>query len=807
MALRLAVGLLSAAILGYEILLLRYFSIAYWHHFAFMIISLALLGFAASGSLIALTRDWLAARLVPAFTASALLFAAGSLAAIAVVRAIPFNPLELTWDRDQFFLLALAYIVLALPFLGGGMAIGLALSCRRDDLHRIYRYDLVGAGLGAVAVIVALEGLPLVGAFRAVALAGAAAALIAAAGARRWRMAAPAAALLALASLLAPAPWLAPAPSPYKELSGALRIKGATIAAVREGPLGRVTAVTNDEVPFRHAPGLSLGAPAGPAPQIALFTDGDGLTPITRADGDGAALAYLDHLPMALPYRLLERPRVLVLGAGGGSGVLLARRHGARAIVAVELNPDIVELVRGPFAAFAGHLYDAPDVTVHVAEARHFAATTPERFDLIEVSLLDSFTAASAGVHALNESGLYTVEALAAYVGRLAPGGILAITRWLKVPPRDGLKLFATAAEALRRHGVDRPGRHLALVRSWNTVTLLVAAAPLARDAGAAIRRFAAARGFDIGYLPDMAAAEANRFNRLSRPYYHEGARALLGGEAARFVAAYKFDLRPATDDRPYFFHFFKWRLLPELLAAPGGAGLALVEMGTLLLIAALAQAAGAAALLVLLPLAAARRALGRASAAARLRALVYFAAVGLAFLSVEMALIQRFSHFLGHPIYAVTVVLAAMLVFAGIGSGLARRFERSSRRRAPTSVAAAAVAVLIAAYLGLLPAVLDAAVAAADAVRIAVAVALIAPLAVAMGFPFPLGLRALAAAELQSLIPWAWGINGCASVLSAIGATLLGIHFGFGAVLALAALLYLAAALAPPPSRPFARA
>ena len=806
MALRLAVGLLSAAILGYEILLLRYFSIAYWHHFAFMIISLALLGFAASGTLIALARDWLAARLAPAFTASALLFAAGSLAAIATVRAIPFNPLELVWDRDQFFLLALAYVVLALPFLGGGMAIGLALSCRRDDLHRIYRYDLVGAGLGAVAVIVALEGLPLVSAFKAVALAGAAAALIAG-GARRWRMAPPAAALLALASLLVPASWLAPAPSPYKELSGALRIKGATIAAQREGPLGRVTAVTNDAVPFRHAPGLSLGAPAGPPPQIALFTDGDGLTPITRAGGDGAALVYLDHLPMALPYRLLKRPRVLVLGAGGGSGVLLARRHGARAIDAVELNPDIVELVRGPFAAFAGGLYDAPDVTVHIAEARHFAATTAERFDLIEVSLLDSFTAASAGVHALNESGLYTVEALAAYVGRLAPGGILAVTRWLKVPPRDGLKLFATAAEALRRHGVDRPGRHLALVRSWNTVTLLVAAAPLGDDAGAAIRRFAAARGFDIGYLPDMATAEANRFNRLPRPYYHEGARALLGDDRQRFIDAYKFDLRPATDDRPYFFHFFKWRLLPELLAAPGGAGLALVEMGTLLLIAALAQAAVAAALLVLLPLAAARRALGRASAAARLRTLVYFAAVGLAFLFVEMALIQRFSHFLGHPIYAVTVVLAAMLVFAGIGSGLARRFERSSRRHPPTAVAAAAVAVLIGAYLGLLPAVLDAAVAGADAVRIAVAVVLIAPLALAMGLPFPLGLRALAAAELQSLIPWAWGINGCASVLSAIGATMLGIHFGFGAVLLLAALLYLAAALAPPASRPFARA
>ena len=154
-----------------------------------------------------------------------------------------------------------------------------------------------------------------------------------------------------------------------------------------------VTAVASPDVPFRHAPGLSLNAPQVPTEQIALFTDGDGLSPITRFENDFEELRYLDFMPMSLPYHLVRQPRVLVLGAGGGSDVLLARYHGARSIDAVELSPEIVELVRGPFAGYAGHLFDAPNTTIHAAEARHFAATTDQRFELIQISLLDSFNA------------------------------------------------------------------------------------------------------------------------------------------------------------------------------------------------------------------------------------------------------------------------------------------------------------------------------------------------------------------------------------------------------------------------------
>ena len=605
MALRIAVGLVSAAILGYEILLLRFFSITYWHHFAFMIISLALLGFGASGTVIALARKWLSQRLTPAFVATATLFGISALGALVVTKSVPYNPLELVWDVRQPVYLTLHYLVLAVPFLCGGFAIGLALSCNRAELHRIYRYDLIGAGAGAVAVMLALSTLPLEYCFKLTGLAGFAAAGVAAVGLARLRVVAFAAiAALAAAATAIPGAWLQPTPSPYKDLSAALRLKGASVLTTRSGPLGVVTAVASPDVPFRHAPDLSLNAPQVPTEQIALFTDGDGLSPITRFENDFEELRYLDFMPMSLPYHLVRQPRVLVLGAGGGSDVLLARYHGARSIDAVELSPEIVELVRGPFAGYAGHLFDAPNTTIHVAEARHFAATTDQRFELIQISMLDSFNAASAGVHALNESGLYTVEALSIFYGRLAPTGMLAITRWLKLPPRDGLRLFATALEVLRRQNIADPARRLALVRSWNTVTLLMARAPIDAEQIASVRRFAEQRGYDIAYLPGMVSADANRFNLLPEPYFFAGARALLGDSRRRFLDAYKFDVRPITDDRPYFFHFFKWRLLPELIASPGRAGIPLIEMGYVVLFATLVQAALVAAILILLPLA-----------------------------------------------------------------------------------------------------------------------------------------------------------------------------------------------------------
>jgi hypothetical protein len=293
-----------------------------------------------------------------------------------------------------------------------------------------------------------------------------------------------------------------------------------------------------------------------------------------------------------------------------------------------------------------------------------------------------------------------------------------------------------------------------------------------------------------------MRAEDADRYNLLDRPYFYEGAAALLGSQRDAFIEDYKFDIGPATDDRPYFFHFFRWRALPELLGLKGQGGLPLLEWGYPLLVATLLQAVLASAALILLPLwLLGRRDRSQPRAANRSRVAIYFAAIGLAFMLVEIAFIQKFGLLLGHPLYAIAVVLFAFLLSAGLGSRLCERLLPAGQRIALPVLTIAGVSAL---YAFLLPALLPIVAALPDAVRIALGVALILPLGFAMGMPFPSGLARVAAAE-DRLVPWAWGVNACASVIGAIAATLAAVHFGFTAVLIGAIALYaLAAACAP---------
>ncbi|MDX1540963.1 MAG: hypothetical protein R3349_06120, partial [Geminicoccaceae bacterium] len=573
----------------------------------------------------------------------------------------------------------------------------------------------------------------------------------------------------------------------------------------RSSPLGLLSVVDSPTIPFRHAPGLSLANTVEPPPQLGVFTDGDSLSVITAFDGDTGPLRYLDYTTSALPYHLLDRPEVLILGAGGGAGVLQALAGGALEVDAVELNPEVLDLVETRFAEFAGNLYGRDDVEVHLGEARSFVARTGETFDLIQLPLLDSFGAASAGVHSLHESYIYTVGAFQDYLDALEPGGIVAITRWLKLPPRDALKLLATATRALEQRGVADPSEHLVLIRSWKTSTLLVRNEPFTADQIAALQTFAAERSFDLVWYSGIEAEEVNQYNVLEQPYFYEGAAALLGPEREDFIERYKFAIAPASDDRPYFFDFFKWAYLPELLALRTQGAASMLDWGYLILFATLVQAAVLSVLLILLPLWVRRTRFGGGAPRARIG--FYFLALGLAFLFIEIAFIQRFILFLGHPLYAVAVVLASFLVFAGLGSACAPAFARwvteppaSGRggvpRFDPIELAAGLIAVLALVYLFVLPPVFDWLMPLSDMVKIGLSLVLIAPLAFFMGMPFPLGLSRVAHIS-EDLVPWAWGINGCASVLSAILAAILAIHIGFTAVVGMATVLYLAAAAA----------
>jgi SAM-dependent methyltransferase len=782
-----AIALTSAAALAYEILLIRLFSIVEWHHLAFLIISLALLGYGASGTLLALAREPLLRRFSAAAATAATAFGATSLGAFLIAQRIELNSLEIFWSTRQFGRLFVLYLLFAIPFFCAATAIGLALTKFGADSPRLYRADLLGGGVSAAAATGLLFVVHPVTALQFGAILGFVAAVLFAA-----RRAAVAIVLAGVIAVIAARPLLLPLRmSQFKELSHALRIPGARIADERSSPHGVLTSVVSPAVPFRHAPGLSLSFTGEIAEQLGVFTDGGGMTPIVRYNGDPASVEYLDFLPTAIAYHAgTAKRRVAVVGAGGGSEVLSALVHGAEEVTAVELNPQMVDLVATRFAREAGGLYADRRVRVVTAEARRFIRESAATYDAIQLALVGSHGASAAGVQAVSESYLYTVEAMTELIAHLRPGGYLVLTRWMQAPPREVIKLLATVIAAQERLG-GRPADRIALIRGWNTATLVVKNGDFAPGELAAIRTFCDDRSLDIDYAPGLRREETNQFNVLDEPYLFDATIALLAGGRTRedFFERYKFNVRAATDERPYFFHSFRWSALPELLQLRGRGGMPLLEWGYLVLVAGLAQALVASVALILLPLLfACRRASQQREPTWRL--VVYFGAIGLAFLFIEIAFMQRLTLFLGQPLYAIAVVLSSFLLFGGLGSGASARIDEHRGRFIPLVVAA--IALIALAIARVLP---NLALGLPDPAKIAISIALVAPLAFAMGMPFPLGLRRLAAAD-PAAIPWAWGINGTASVLSSMLATLIAVHFGFSALVALAATLYALAAL-----------
>jgi Spermine/spermidine synthase domain len=789
-----ALWCVSAAALAYEILLTRLFSIIQWHHFAYMAISVALLGYGAAGTLVTLFKRELESRLIEVFAVSAGGFALTATICFLLAQAVPFNALEFLWDLRQPLWLAVVYLLLLVPFLFAGVCVCMCFTCYATASRRIYSFDILGAAAGSLGVVLALYVLSPTTALACVSLLALVGAGLAWTSGSRGSWFAPAA-VIAAATLvigLLQSPFGELRMSPYEQLPQMLETMGAKVIAQRSSPLGQLTVLDSPDVPLRHAPGMGLSATHEPPPQFGVFTDGEAMSALNHFHGNLEELAYLRDLTSAAPYAIKHHAKTLVLGAGAGADVCQAIVHGARHIDAVELNPQVVELVERDFAEFSGKPYSRPEVALHLGEARGFVAGTSERYDLIHIGLLDSSGSSSAGLYSLSENYLYTVEALRLYLSRLAPNGILSITGWVNLPPRDTLKLFATAVAALESDGVADPGQRLILIRGWRAATLLIKNSAFTLGEIESLRGFSRQRSFDFGWYPGMPATEADRYNKLDRPYFHEGTVALLGPQREAFLERYKFNIRPASDDRPYFHHFFRWQSAPELLRMKERGGLPLLEWGYPLLVMTLIQAVVFSALLVLLPLTRRRGAGAAATSVPGWRIAGYFAALALAFMFVEIAFIQKFILFLNHPLYAIAVVLSAFLLSAGLGSALAQRLEGTRSGLRPVWPVAS-IALLCIVYLLVLPLATDFLVRLPDALRIAAAALLILPLGLCMGMPFPLGLEALGR-HSPAAVPWAWGINASVSVVSAVLATLLAIHFGFRAVIVIAVVLYLLA-------------
>jgi hypothetical protein len=455
---------------------------------------------------------------------------------------------------------------------------------------------------------------------------------------------------------------------------------------------------------------------------------------------------------------------------------------------------------------WAGELYDDPRVDLVIREGRAFVRQTRARYDLIVPALTTPQRTIVSGAYSLIEDYGYTVQAFVDNMSRLEEGGLLAVVRWLQVPPSESIRAFALAVEAIERSG-GNPQTDLVALRSYQQMLILARRGAYTPAEVEAIRRFAAARAFDPVYWPGIRPDEVNRINVLPEPAYYDACLGLLQAEdRSRWYDDYPFDVTPPHDKRPFFGHFFKWRQAPQVLAMAGHTWQPFGGAGYFVLLALLGLALLAAGTLVLLPLAVGRwvgggrRARNGASTKAPARApaslLAYFSLLGLGYLSIEIPLMQHFTLFLGYPAWSLSAVLFALLLFSGIGSRLSRRV--------PLWGALLSIPLLAGGYALGLPLLFEAALAMPLWAKLLLTALVLAPLGVLMGVPFPKGVALVASgrmvpryreeADTSGLVAWAWASNGAVSVVASILAALLSLSWGFPAVLAVGAGSYVGA-------------
>ncbi len=753
-------ALTSLATLLLELTLTRLFSATMFYHFAFLAVSLALFGSGASGvALYSMRfRPPVPSRALALFAA---LFAAATVAALLVILANPIPPASP--GPHTIPPLAAVYGAAALAFFFSGCTITLALTVWASEASRVYACDLAGAAAGCLLLVPALEVLGAVDAVLLVAvLAGLAGVLFAGPDAgfgARTAVALVAAGTVALLVGNHAHGWI--------RLREAKGLPETGLLFSKWNSFSRVTVAGSSADSDRRL----------------ILIDADAGTLLYRDAADSQRHARQGDRIDSLAYHLGGRDKVLVIGPGGGVDVIIARLFGAREVTAVEVNPllarDVVSAE--PFRSFSGRLYEQPGVRLVVDEARSFIRRSPEEYDLILATMVDTWAATAAGAFALAENNLYTEEAFRDYLTRLGPGGMLSMTRWYQNPPDQLLRLISLGRAALAASGVADAAGHLMLVRGLPeegqplaTATFLLKKTPFTDAEIERAEGFAERLGFEVLYTP------------RTRP---RGPISLLieARDPEGFWSTFPSDISPPRDDRPFFFQSVR----PGRLLNPRWARgeWRKTNLGTVVLVTLVGISAVLVALFLLGPLMLVRARVedqpGRAGA------LMYFACLGMGFIVIELVMVQKCVLFLGHPAYALTVVLFSVLVFSGLGSALSARIPPE---RLPSLLGRLlpAVAALVVAYVLFLGPAFYGLVHLGAASRVALTVALLAPLGLLLGVPMPAGLRLLAEGA-PGLVPWAWGLNGAASVLGSSVAVALAMLWGFDRTLLVGAGLYLA--------------
>ena len=786
--------LLSLATLLLELSLTRVISVANWYHFGFLVVSTSMLGFGAAGVVLTL---WAGLRdrvpLDRALAVVSLLFGVITILSFWLMQHIPFEPFKVLSDRSQLFFIPLYYLVLAAPFFCSGLAIALLFTRCSAQVNRLYAADLLGAGLGCAAIAAVMPTFGGSGSVVIAAVLGLLAAAVFGLSESR-RVSAWAGVLAVLMFALA---FFADRALPISVTSD----KHHPLVPQGERPIYTAWNAFSRVDAYKLAAMPSKGRPN---PGHALIIDAGGAG-TAMADLSGGVRNFLAHSPEYRPTGLAyvgkKHPKVLDIGSGAGREVLEALYFGASSITAVEINPIINDIVTRQMREQWGGLFEQPEVHLVTEDGRSYIRRSEEKYDVIISVQTMSTAAITSGALTLAETYILTLDAFEDYFDHLTPDGILLITRPYQQLPR----LFATARELFELRGLGSPRNHLLAFegplmpfghRQFLT-GFLMKKSPITSDELRTMKERLGVGQPDlwkdhppqIYYAPDEPP--------LAKPSDYRLLVEIINAPVLRSVyGSYTEELFPATDDRPFFNEPVRWSSLRPYMfkkvMAEGSQGVDIQPVAQVTLLVLFAQTVIVAALLILLPLA--RLSQQGLRAPHKWSFLTYFAGLGLGFIMIEIVFLQRFSLFLGEPVYTFAVVLASLLIFTGIGSFLTAYFP-GGRGWMLVAMMLAIVAVLLVTTL-VMPRVFSATLGLALSWRVAIAMALIAPLAILLGMPFPIGLR-IVAEESPTLVPWAWGVNGFCTVIGSVGAMILGMAFGFNVVLAVAGSCYIAALVA----------
>lgn len=796
----------AATTLLIELLNTRLLSLSTWYHLAFFAVSTAMFGMAAGAMRVYLGGEAFGAERAPVqLTRSATALAIAIPLAHAVVAS---TPLSLGFDAPALAGLLLVTLALAAPFYFAGVATTLALTRTAAPVGVVYAVDLLGAAAGGAAFAPLLDRLDLT---TVVMLSASAAAVAALCFRRAAGLPLGAASAALLGCMLAGA------------LASAVIPGGIDVAYVKGQPTGpqrhalqrwsaqgRVTVERPTEgAPFYWA--AAPDAPRGPVTTAYMNIDGIAGTAMTRWDGDLESLEWTEHDITAVAHHLRPAADVAVVGVGAGRDLLTALRARSRSITGIELNRVFLDLLRGPYRSFAG-LAERPELELVHDEARAYLAADERRYDIVQMSLIDTWAATTAGAFTLSENGLYTREGFRDLLGALRPDGLLSVSRW-HTPTRvsEVNRLLSLAVASLLDLGAREPGAHLALVVRDRVANLLLSPSPLSTADLERLHEVTERFGFELLWPAASGADSLARLGdlraRLARlglgaapepvaPTRPDLITAIASSRSAEALDAAivdePYDYSAPTDARPYFFNLLR---PGQFLEPPGGgrgvhaAGnfLATQSLTVLWLVSALL-----AALLVVAPLL--RQGLPAMPRAAFAHAALYFAVIGAGFMFVQISLVQRYSVFLGHPSYALPVILSAMVVAAGLGSALSERLEVERSGRLLLVVHLAVPGVLLASIAAIGP-VIELGKHEPIAVRCALVASSVGIGSLPLGLCFPIGLR-LVRALCQPATAWMWGINGAFGVLGAVSAVALSLARGIDLTLYCAALAYSVLAL-----------